>query len=426
MTVNLDTRKHVVIVGGGFGGLEASKILGQQSNVRVTLIDRRNHHLFQPLLYQVSMAGLSPADIATPIRSIVSGFENTTVLLGEVVRVDFEQSEVVADFGRLTFDYLILACGATHSYFGRDDWEEFAPGLKTLEQATEIRRRVLLSFELAEREIDQEKRKSLLTFVVVGGGATGVELAGSLGEITRFTLSKDFDNIEPASTRIILIEAGPRILTGFDQNLSRRAMRDLEKLGVTVWTDMRVTNINRDGVALGDEVIKADTVIWAAGVKPAAINQTLGAPLDSLGRVMVGKDLSLPNHPNIFSVGDQVRFDDERGEPLPGQAPAAMQQGRHAARNIIRLVSGDKTKNFEFLDKGQMATIGRRRAILQYKNFRLAGILAWWGWLLVHIYYLIGFKNRLFVLIQWGFAYFTWRRGARLVTNPNWRMTAEK
>ncbi len=417
--------KHVVIVGGGFGGLEACKTLAHTPDVKITLIDRRNHHLFQPLLYQVSMAGLSPADIATPIRSVVSNFKNTTVLLGDVRSVDARNKAIECDFGRITFDYLILACGASHSYFGHDDWEDFAPGLKTLEQATEIRRRVLLSFEYAEREQDPAKRKEFLTFVVVGGGATGVEIAGSLGEITRFTLDKDFDNIEPASTRIVLIEAGDRILAGFDQSLSKRAMRDLEKLGVTVWTSTRVTNINSQGVFLGSEVIKANTVIWAAGVKPAAINQTLGVPLDSVGRLIVEKDLSLPGLPNIFAVGDQIRFEDAKGEVLPGQAPAAMQQGRHAARNIKRLMNGAQSLPFKFFDKGQMATIGRRRAILQYKGIKLAGALAWWGWVFVHIYYLIGFKNRLFVIIQWALAYMTWRRGARLVTNADWKLTSK-
>lgn len=421
----MSKEKHVVIVGGGFGGLEACKTLAHTPGIKITLIDRRNHHLFQPLLYQVSMAGLSPADIATPIRAVVSNFKNTTVLLGDVRSVDTEHNRVVCDFGDVTFDYLILACGASHSYFGHDDWEEFAPGLKTLEQATEIRRRVLLSFEYAERERDPVKRKEFLTFVVVGGGATGVEIAGSLGEISRFTLDKDFDNIDPASTRIVLIEAGDRILSGFDQSLSKRAMRDLEKLGVTVWTSTRVTNINSQGVFLGSEVIKANTVIWAAGVKPAAINQTLGVPLDSVGRVMVEKDLSLPGLPNIFAVGDQVRFEDANGEVLPGQAPAAMQQGRHAARNIKRRLKGAQSLPFKFFDKGQMATIGRRRAILQYKGVKLAGSLAWWGWVFVHIYYLIGFKNRLFVIIQWALAYMTWRRGARLVTNAGWKLTSK-
>jgi NADH dehydrogenase len=356
---------------------------------------------------------------------VVSNFKNTTVLLGDVKSVDAKNNVIECDFGRVTFDYLILACGASHSYFGHDDWEDYAPGLKTLEQATEIRRRVLLSFEYAEREKDPIKRKEFLTFVVVGGGATGVEIAGSLGEISRFTLGKDFDNIDPASTRIVLIEAGDRILSGFDSSLSKRAMRDLEKLGVTVWTSTRVTNINSQGVFLGAEVIKANTVIWAAGVKPAVINQTLGVPLDSLGRVIVEKDLSLPGFSNIFAVGDQARFDDKKGEALPGQAPAAMQQGRHAARNVKRLLAGDKSLPFNFFDKGQMATIGRRRAILQYKGLRLAGPLAWWGWVFVHIYYLIGFKNRLFVIIQWALAYMTWRRGARLVTNAGWKLTSK-
>lgn len=418
-------KKHVVIVGGGFGGLEAAKILGRCSELHVTIIDRRNHHLFQPLLYQVAMAGLSPADIATPIRSLVAQFKNTTVLLGDVQTIDLKNQSLQADFGSLHFDYLILACGATHSYFGRSDWEKFAPGLKSLEQATEIRRRVLMSFELAERETDPKKRDALLTIVVVGGGPTGVELAGSLGEITQHTLGKEFKHIEPKNTEIILIEADRRILIGFDESLSKRAVKDLKKLGVQVRTGLRVTDINEHGVALGDKFISARTVIWAAGVKPAAINETLGVPLDPEGRILVQEDLSIPSHPNSFSVGDQIRFNDRNGKPLPGQAPAAMQQGRHVARNILRLLNGSKTSPFRYLDKGQMATIGRRKAVLEFRSLRMAGALAWWGWLLVHIYYLIGFKNRLFVFIQWGFAYITWRRGARLVTNPPAQATSE-
>lgn len=419
--MNEEKTPHVVIVGGGFGGLEAAKILGRNSRVRVTLVDRRNHHLFQPLLYQVSMAGLSPADIAAPIRSLLARFENTTVLFGEVKAVQASTKELICDFGNVKFDYLILACGASHSYFGHNEWEPFAPGLKTLEQATEIRRRVLLSFELAERETDVNRRKQLLTFVVVGGGPTGVEISGSLGEISRYTLSRDFSHIDPGSTRIILIEAGSRILASFHPDLSRHAMRDLEKLGVTVWLNTRVTKIDADGVYLGDEKIKANTVIWAAGVKPSSINETLGTPLDSIGRLKVNADLSLPGHPEIFAIGDQIRFDDDRGQPIPGQAPAAMQEGRHAARNIERLVVGTSPSPFKFFDKGQMATIGRRRAIMQFKGLRISGPIAWWAWLLIHIYYLVGFKNRLFVMFQWAFAYLTWRRGARLVTNADWK-----
>jgi NADH dehydrogenase len=412
--------KHVVIVGGGFGGIEAAKILGRHPSVKVTVIDRRNHYLFQPLLYQVAMAGLSPADIASPIRTLLSQNKNTRVLLGDVKRVNAAQKSVTCDFGTIDYDFLILACGANHSYFNNGAWEPFAPGLKTLEQATEIRRRVLMSFEMAEREMDAAKRKELLTFVVVGGGPTGVEISGSLGEISRFTLSRDFRNIEPTSTRVILVEAGPRILPSFSEALSRKASRDLEKLGVSIWTSTRVTNIDATGVYLDKEQVKCQTVIWAAGVKPSLLNATLGTPVDEMGRLRVEPDLSIPGHPEIFAIGDQIRFDDSRGRPIPGQAPAAMQQGRHAAHDILRVLAGQTTRSFKFLDKGQMATIGRRRAVLEYKGIRLSGAPAWWAWLFVHIYYLAGFKNRLFVMIQWAISYMTWGRGARLVTNSKW------
>ena len=411
---------RVVVVGGGFGGLEAAKILGRVPRIAVTVIDRRNHHLFQPLLYQVAMAGLSPSEIASPIRSLLSEYRNTEVLLGEVQRVIPEKQEIVCDFGSMNYDYLLLACGSSHSYFGHGEWEKYAPGLKTLEQAVEIRRRVLLSFELAERERDPARRRMFQTFVVVGGGATGVELAGALGEISRHTLTRDFNHIDPANTRIILIEAGRRILSGFDEKLSRKAMRDLEKLGVTVWTSTRVSEIKEGYVTLGNETVEANTIIWAAGVKPSPVNMCLGAPLDAIGRVIVNKDLSVPGQPRIFAIGDQIRFDDPDGQPLPGQAPAAMQQGRFAARNIIFQIDGKPTRNFRFVDKGQMATIGRMRAIAEFKGLRISGVVAWWAWLFVHIYYLAGFKNRLMVMIQWAWAYFTWGRGARLVTGGRW------
>jgi len=416
--------QRIVIIGAGFGGLAAAKILGRfarSNHVHITVIDRRNHHLFQPLLYQVAMAGLSPADIAAPIRSLLSKFPKTEVLLGEAIRIESEKKQVICDFGPVWYDYLLLACGANHSYFGHEEWEDYAPGLKTLEQATEIRRRVLSAFELAERESDEIRRRQLLTFVIVGGGPTGVEIAGALGELSRHTLSQDFRHIDPGSTRIVLIEAGTRILPSFHPSLARRATRDLEKLGVTVWTSTMVTKIDADGVSLGQEVVRSGTVIWAAGVKPSPLNSTLNTPLDSIGRLVVEPDLLLPGHRYIFAIGDQIRFESSDGRPLPGQAPAAMQEGRHAALNIIRLIEGRPTVPFHFIDKGQMATIGRRRAITEVGPLRLAGPLAWWVWLIIHVYYLVGFKNKLSVIIQWAFAYLTWRRGARLVTNSNWK-----
>ncbi len=414
--------KKVIVIGAGFAGLQAAKILGRQSKeqLSLTVIDRHNYHLFQPLLYQVAMAGLSPAEIAYPIRSLLSEFENTDVILGEVKEIRLSAREVAGDFGTLSYDYLLVATGAQHSYFGHDQWEENAPGLKTLEQATEIRRRVLTAFEKAENERDPERQKALLTFAVIGGGPTGVELAGALGEISRFTLESDFRHIDPRRTRIVLIEAGPRVLAAFSEEASARALRDLEKLGVAVWTNTRVTEVSKEGVAMGQESLQASTVIWAAGVKPSALNQYLEAPTDKSGRVLVNPDLSLPGHPEVFVCGDQAAVM-ENGAPLPGLAPVAMQEGRHAALNILRLIRGESTEAFHYVDKGIMATIGRSRAVVQYGSLRLYGFLAWLAWIFVHIYYLIGFKNRAFVIFQWIWSYFSFTRGARLIVNKSWK-----
>jgi len=413
--------KTVIIVGAGFAGLHAAKVLGRKGrDLSVIVIDRHNYHLFQPLLYQVAMAGLSPAEIAYPIRSLLSEHENVRVLMGEVQGIHLTEKEVRGDFGALKFDYLLVATGAQHSYFGHRDWEEFAPGLKTLEQATEIRRRVLSAFEMAERETDPEKQKAFLTFVVVGGGPTGVELAGALGEISRYTLDHDFRHIDPRRTRVVLIEAGQRVLAGFDPACSSRALRDLEKLGVSVWTGTRVTSITAEGVSMGKETLRTTTVIWAAGVKPSALNATFGTPLDPGGRVVVQEDLSIPGHPGVFVAGDQSSFL-SGGKPLPGLAPVAMQGGRHAARNILRLMAGESTLPFIYKDKGIMATVGRARAVVQYGGLRLYGFTAWCTWLFVHIYYLIGFKNRVFVMFSWIWAYVTYGRGARLITHKNWK-----
>jgi NADH dehydrogenase len=414
--------KRVLIVGAGFAGLNAAKKLGKSNLVEVTVVDRRNHHLFQPLLYQVAMAGLSPADIATPIRSLLSRYQNVRVLQGEVTSLNLDANRVQADFGELAYDYLILACGARHSYFGHDAWEEFAPGLKTIEQATEIRRRVLVAFEEAERISDQEERRRQLTFVIVGGGPTGVELAGAIGEMTRFTLAKDFRNIDAKQARIILIEAGPRILPMFSPEQAGRAARDLEKLGVQVWTSSCVTGIDADGVNVGAERIRAATVLWAAGVEASSLGARTGSQLDRLGRVIVSPDLSLPNHPNVFAAGDMANLaHHETGQPLPGTAPVAVQQGRHIARNILREIGGRTREPFKFFDKGQMATIGRSRAIVQIGRFKIAGFVAWLLWLVIHIYYLTGFRNRLLVVLQWAWSFLTFRRGARLIVNKQWR-----
>lgn len=417
---------HVVIIGGGFAGLNAAKGLGNVKGIDVTLVDRTNHHLFQPLLYQVAMAGLSPADIAAPIRSILSSFRNIRVLQGEVLALSPETNTVTTDFGPLTYDYLILACGARHSYFGHDEWEEHAPGLKNLEQATEIRRRVLLAYEEAERSASPEDRKRYLTFVVVGGGPTGVELAGAIGELSRFTLAKDFRNIDAKLSRVILIEAGQRILPMFSEEQAARAMRDLEQLGVQVWTGSAVTKIDADGVEIGQERIQSATVLWAAGVKASPLGQAAGFEVDRQGRVVVEPDLSVKGHDNIFVAGDQAAFLHQTGKPLPGTAPVAMQQGRYLAKLIRRAVANGPRLPFHFTDKGQMATIGRSRAIVEMGRVKLAGFLAWLMWLVVHVYYLTGFKRRLFVVTNWAWSYVTYRRGARLIVNKEWRFNPRK
>ena len=413
--------KHVVVVGAGFGGLNAVKTLGNAAGVEVTVLDRSNHHLFQPLLYQVAMAGLSPADIAAPIRSLVSSFRNVRVLQGMLTAVDLASNSLTTDFGNLKYDYLVLACGARHSYFGHDEWEANAPGLKTLEQATEIRRRILSAFEIAERTADKEEQRRQLTFVVVGGGPTGVELAGAIGEMSRFTLAKDFRNIDAKLARIILIEAGPRILPMFSEAQASRATRDLETLGVQVWPSCRVTNIDADGVSAGTERIRAATVLWAAGVEASTIGRQVSADIDRQGRVIVEADLSVKQHHNVFVIGDMAHAADQGGKPLPGTAPVAMQQGRFVGSTILGDLKGDARRPFHFVDKGQMATIGRSRAILDVGRLHLAGFPAWVLWLLIHIYYLTGFKNRVLVVAQWAWSYLTFGRGARLIVNKEWR-----
>jgi len=421
---------HVVIIGAGFGGLNAAKSLGRRSSndngIKVTVIDRRNHHLFQPLLYQVATAGLSPAEIATPIRSLLSKYKNVDVVMANVTDLDLKNKKIIGDMGEIHYDSLVLACGAKHSYFGHNEFEENAPGLKTLEQATEIRRRVLLAYELAERETDSKVQKQHLTFVVVGGGPTGVELAGALGEISRYTLSKDFHKIDPRRTRVVLIEAGPRILAQFDEDLSQVATRDLERLGVTVWTSTRVTNITSSGVEMGSETLHSSTVIWAAGVQPSSLNKSLNSELDKIGRVKVNQDLSLPNYPDVYVLGDQASFEDIKLGVLPGLAPVAMQQGRYVGRAIVEKLEGRAPRAFRYADKGQMATIGRKRAVVQVNKLKFSGILAWFTWLFVHIYYLIGFKNRIFVFYQWAWSYFTLTRGARLILWKEWRSTPKE
>jgi NADH:ubiquinone reductase (H+-translocating) len=420
--MTLTPAKRVVIIGGGFAGMSAAKELGNEKNVAVTLVDRRNYHLFQPLLYQVAMAGLSPAEIAAPIRSVLADMENTEVMLAEVESLDLAAKIVRTKEGQLSYDYLIVAGGAYHSYFGHEDWEVFAPGLKTLEQATEIRRRVLVAFEKAETEKDRDEQKSLLTFVVVGGGATGVELAGAIGEISKYTLARDFRKIDPNRTRIVLIEAGDRILKAFDPELSRKASRSLEALGVQIWTSSMVTKINEKGVYVGEEFLEARTVVWAAGVRCSMLSSFFSGEKDSMGRVKVEPDLTAPGFPETYVVGDQCLFIDESGKPLPGLAPVAMQEGKHAAKNILREIEGKAKEPFHYFDKGQLATIGRRTAVLQWRFIKLHGFIAWLVWLFVHIYYLIGFKNKFFVFVEWAWHYMSYKRGARLILAKEWEM----
>jgi NADH dehydrogenase len=413
--------KRVLIVGGGFAGLNAAKGLGGVADIEVILIDKQNHHLFQPLLYQVAMAGLSPADIAAPIRSMLANYSNIKVLLGEVKSLDLNRKVVIADIGEFPYDYLILCCGSSDTYFGHNEWQEYAPGLKTLPQATEIRRRVLTAFENAERTSDPEQRQKYLTFVIVGGGPTGVELAGAIGEMSRFTLSKDFRSISAKSARILLIEAGPRILPTFSEPMAAHAVRDLENLGVQVLTSRKVTSIDAGGVQAGTERLDAATVLWAAGVRASPLAKEAGLEVDKQGRAIVGPDLSIPGHPEVFVAGDEAVNTHQTGKPLPGTAPVAMQQGRYLARIIRAEIKGKLRKPFRFIDKGQMATIGRSRAILEIGSLHLTGFLAWIVWLAVHIYYLTGFRNRLLVVLQWAWSYLTFGRGARLIVGKEWR-----
>ena len=405
---------HVVIVGGGFAGLYAARAL-RRAGVQITVVDRKNHHLFQPLLYQVATAALSPGDIAYPIRAVLGRQRNTRVWMAEVVAVDLQGRRVVLADGEISYDFLILAAGVRHAYFGHDDWEALAPGLKTLEDAFEIRRRIMSAFERAEREPDEARRRELMTFVVVGGGPTGVELAGAIAEIACHVLRGDFRAIDPCEARVVLIEAGPRVLPSFPERLSAKAERSLARLGVEVRTGTSVTAIGAGRVTAGQE-LRAASVFWAAGVTASPLARTLGVDLDRAGRVAVRNDLTIPGHPEAFAVGDIAGLADERGRQLPGLAPVAIQQGRHAARNILRALAGRPPERFRYADRGSLATIGRAAAVADLGRVSFSGYPAWLAWLLVHIVWLIGFRNRFIVLFEWAWAYVTYQRAVRLIT----------
>jgi NADH dehydrogenase len=407
---------HVVILGGGFAGLYAARAL-RRAPVRITLVDRHNYHLFQPLLYQVATAALNPSDIAAPIRSILRHQANVSVLLGEASSIDPNRKSVtLADGAKLAYDFLIVATGATHSYFAHPEWERNAPGLKSIDDALEIRRRVLLAFEAAEREDDEAARNALLTFVIVGAGPTGAELAGALSEIARQTMLRDFRRINPSSARILLVEGKDRVLPTYPPALSAKAQRQLEHLGVEVITNAVVTSLSDHEVGIGDRTIPTRTVLWAAGVTASPLARSLGAPLDRAGRVEVLPDLTIPGHPEIFVTGDLAALKEKDGSLVPGVAPAAIQEGNHAARNIERAVAGKPLLPFHYLDKGSLATIGRAAAVADIRGLHLSGFIAWLAWLTIHIFFLIGFRNRFLVITQWAWAYVTYQRGARLIT----------
>jgi NADH dehydrogenase len=408
---------HVVIIGAGFGGLYAARAL-RHAPIRLTVIDRRNHHVFQPLLYQVAMAALSPGDIASPIRWILRRQKNVEVLLADVRSIDPVGKRLILADGEATYDSLIVASGATHAYFGHDEWQPVAPGLKTLEDALEIRRRVLLAYERAERETDPQRRQRLLSFIVIGGGPTGVEMAGALAEISRQSLGRDFRHFDPSTARIILLEAGPFLLSAFPKRLGEAARADLQRLGVDVRTGAAVTNVKRGCVEIGSETLEAQTIIWAAGVSASPLGASLGVPMDRAGRVLIEPDLTIPGHRDVFVIGDLASLKDADGRPLPGVAQVAIQMGRHAARNVQRAIEEQPYRPFEYKDLGNMATIGRASAVADFGWLTLKGYIGWLAWLFVHILNLIGFRNRLVVMVQWAWSYFSYQRAIRLITGP--------
>ena len=406
----------MVIVGAGFGGLYAARAL-KRAHVRVTVVDRRNHHLFQPLLYQVATAALSPGDIAYPVRAILRGQRNARVLLGEVSGVDLAAREVLLFDGRLPYDYLILAAGSNYNYLGHDNWKPRAPGLKTLEDALEIRRRILLAFERAERTLDETARRALLTFVIIGGGPTGVELAGAIAEIAREVMVQDFRAIDPREARIVVVEAGPRILTAFPEDLARKAEAGLRDMGVEIWTNSPVTAVEEAAVTAAGQRIPAGAVMWAAGVEASPLAKALGVPLDRAGRILVEPDCSVAGHPEVFVIGDMAALNDPAtGRPLPGVAPVAIQQGRCVAKGIAGEIEGRPRRPFRYKNRGNLATVGRAAAIADFGWLKLSGFVAWLVWLVVHVLWLIGFRNRVVVMLDWAWAYISFHRSARLIT----------
>jgi NADH dehydrogenase len=409
---------RVVIVGAGFGGLTAARRIARLP-VQVTVVDRKNHHTFQPLLYQVATAGLSPGEIAAPIRWILRTYSNVEVLLEEVLDFNLEQKKVITKEQVLDYDYLIIAPGAAHAYFGHQEWEPLAPGLKTIEDALEIRRRVLLAFELAERDAARGQVNRPLNFVVIGGGPTGVELAGMLAEIARHALKHEFRAIRPEQTRVLLIEGTPKVLGTYSEELSQKAKEQLERLGVEVRTSHLVTGIEPGLVTVGEERIPAQVVLWAAGVAASPLGRRLGVPVDRAGRVLVQPDLSIAGHPEVFVIGDLAALADESGKMLPGVAPVAIQQGEYVAKTLARDLEHQPRRNFHYHDKGSLATIGRAAGVAQFGKLNLSGYFAWLAWLFIHIFFLIGFRNRLIVMIQWAWSYLTYERGARLITGSN-------
>ena len=407
---------RVVIVGAGFGGLEAAKHLGNKP-VCVTVLDRTNYHLFQPLLYQVATAALSPADIAAPVRAVLSRYENIEVLLAEARTIDVEARVVHTTELKIPYDYLILATGSRHSYFGHEEWEKLAPGLKSLEDAVEIRRRILMAFEFAEKTQDPAERAAAMNFVIVGGGPTGVEMAGAIAEIARKTLAKDFRHIDPSNARVLLVEGDKRVLSAFPEDLSASALEQLKELGVEVITGTHATNLTEDGLEVAGKFIPCRVKIWAAGNTASFVGKTLGVPVDKAGRVLVQDDLTIPGHPEVQVIGDLANFTSPKdGKPLPGVSPVAIQQGRHAARNILHQIEGAKPQRFYYWDKGSMATIGRNRAVADLNFVHFSGFPAWLAWLFIHVLYLVGFRNRIAVLFEWAWAYVTFNKGARLIT----------